>query len=257
MDLKEKKQVIKEKWIERAYNTVTAPKTIKIFGLGAIGLYLGLLGVAVLVAVITRPPYTIWDNWISDLGSSNHTALPIFYDLACIFAGTLTIPFHFYLERYLAPIPRTPEELPAPNRWSYRLMSLGFFFSMLGSIFYIGVGIWSGDRATMGDVNMHGICSGGAFIGFAFAATFVGIALTVSDRKVVPSPFNYILGAYGVYGPMAVIMLNAFWMLDVREFTQVTGPFLEWLLLFSILIWIIPLALFALNHAKKVEHGEA
>lgn len=239
-----------ESWIERVYNKATAPKTIIICGFAVLILYIGLVGIGVLVAALTKPPYTIWDNWISDLGSSDHTAVPILYDLACIFAGTLTIPITLYLEKYLAPIPRITEELPPPHRWSYRLTGIGFFFSMIGSFFYIGVGIWSGDRAMLNGVNMHEICSFGAFGGFAFAAIFMGLALTISDRKLVPSPWNYILAAYGMHGPILVAMLN------MTGIPGVSGPFLEWALLFAILGWIVPLSLFILRHAEKLIHAE-
>lgn len=238
-------------WVERIYNKMTAPRTVRICGLLVLILYIGLVAIGVLVAATLDPDgYTIWDNWISDLGSIEHTPAPILYDLACIFAGSLTIPFTLYLEKYLAPIPKTAEEFPPPHRWSYRLLGAGFFFSMIGSIFYIGVGIWSGDRATLNGIPMHEICSYGAFGGFAFAAIFIGFALMISDRKIVPSPWNYILGLYGIHGPILFAIFN---MTGLPGFT---GELLEWSLLFAILAWIVPLAYFTLRHTHRVERGE-
>lgn len=237
-------------WVERVYNTITSPKTVRICGYSVMALYIGLLFVGVLVAKITMPPYSIWDNWISDLGSSSHTAAPILYDLACIFAGILTIPFNLYIEKHLAPIPKKPGDFPPPHRWSFRLTGAGFFFSLIGSVFYIGVGIWSADRWSLHGIDMHGICSVGAFGGFAFAAIFMGLALTISDRKIVSSPWCYILGTYGVWVPISVAISN------FTGFPGFTGELLEWSLLFAIMGWVIPLAVFAMQHTHKVEQGE-
>lgn len=244
----------KGNWVERLYNAVTAPRTVRISGYLVLILYIGLLIIGVIVAAALDPDsYNVFDNWISDLGSSNHTPAPFLYDLACICAGILTIPFNLYLEKHLAPIPRTPKEFPPPHRWSYRLTGAGFFFAMIGSFMYIGVGIWSGDRSTLNGVPMHEICSVGAFGGFAIAAIFIGLALMISDRKIVPSPFCYILGTYAVYIPITVAILN---FTGIQSLPWVTGPLLEWSLLWAIMGWIIPLAFFVVRHTHKVERGE-
>ncbi len=234
----------------RFYNKLTAHRTIRICGYGSLILYIGLVGIGVLVAAIFKPPYTIWDNWISDLGANEHTPVPILYDLACIFAGILTIPFHFYLEKYIAPIPRTADELPAPHRWSYRLMSMGFFFSMLGSFFYIGVGIFSADRdyPLTAEFGTHGLCSYGAFGGFAFSAIFVGCAVLFVRQPLIPKPFNYPIGIWGVCGPITVAILN------FTGLEGVSGPLLEWSLLFAILGWIVPVLAFTLKYTEKQLH---
>ena len=237
--------------IRRIYDKLTSPSTVRLCGYLVLILYIGLLVIAVIVAAALDPDgYTIWDNWISDLGSFEHTPAPILYDLACIFAGTLTIPFNLYIERYLAPIPRSTEQFPPPHRWSYRFTAGGFFSGMIGSIFYIGVGIWSGDRAEWYGVNMHEICSIGAFGGFAIAAIFMGLALMISDRKIVPSPYCYVLGTYGVYVPILFAIFN------YTGLPGFTGELLEWSLLFAIMGWIIPLAIFVLRHSHRLERGE-
>ncbi len=237
-------------WVEKLYNKLTAPRTVRTCSYLVLILYIGLLVVAVIVAAVLDPPYTVVDNWISDLGSSDHTPAPILYDLACICAGILTIPFSLYIEKHLAPIPRTAEDFPAPHRFSYRLTGAGYFFAMIGSLFYIGVGIWSGDRAEWYGLPMHVICSAAAFAGFAIAAIFLGIALMISDRKIVPSPFCYILGTYGVFIPISFAIFN------FTGLPGFTGELLEWSLLWAIMGWIIPLSIFTLRHTHKLERGE-
>jgi len=236
-------------WIQRVYDAATAPKTIIITGFAVLILYIGLVAIGVLVAALTKPPYTILNNWISDLGSSKHTAVPVLYDLACIFAGTLTIPFIFYLERHITPIPQKLEDFPVPHRWAYRFMSMGLLWSLLGSIFYIGVGIFSGDRnvkITPG-LGAHDLCSFGAFGGFSLAAIFLGFALVFVRQPLIPKPYNYPLGIWGIIGPITVAVLN------LVDMPGIPGPILEWSLLFAILAWIVPLALFTLRHAEKLK----
>jgi hypothetical membrane protein len=238
-------------WIERAYNLLTAPKTVRICGYLVLVLYIGLVALGVLVAALFGPGgYSVTTHFISALGDSDTTPVPILYDLACIFAGSLTIPFTLYLERHVAPIPRTADDLPAPHRWNYRLVGMSFFFSMLGSIFYIGVGIFSADRDVVGGVNMHEICSYGAFGGFAFGALFLGIAITFAKQPIVSKPINYPLGIWGMVGP---IMFTVFNLTGLEGWTS---ELLEWSLLWAIMAWIIPLALLAMRHSHKVEAGE-
>ena len=227
-----------DSFVNRFYNKLISPKTIKICGFSILGLYLGLLFIGVIIAAIFGPEgYTILTHYISDLGSLEYTPAPYLYDIACIFAGILTIPFTYYLENQIASIPRN-EDLPAPHRWIYRLMSWGYLFSMIGSIFYIGVGIFSADRDISG---MHGICSMGAFGGFTFSAIFFGLSIIFSYQKIVPKPINYILGFIGIHFPIYIAILNLIY----------GGPFLEWLLLFVILAWILPLNLFTIKYAEK------
>jgi hypothetical membrane protein len=196
--------------------------------------YLSLLAIGVVIAVLLDPDgYTIWDNWISDLGAFNHTPTPFLYDIACIIAGSMTIPLTFYTEKLLAPLPNEIQLGKRHySRLRFRLSSFAFLFSLIGNLGYIGVGIFSADRdyeflSVLGE-GPHGIMSYLAFGGFTFGAFFMGWLIVLYDTKIPK-----ILGAYGIFGPLTVSIIN------LIEST----PFLEWLLLFSILLWIIPLSL--------------
>ncbi|HUX98866.1 MAG TPA: hypothetical protein VMV49_04885 [Candidatus Deferrimicrobium sp.] len=240
------KEIAEEDWIDRIYNKITAPKTVKYAGILVLVLYIGLVALGVLIAALFGSTgYSVTTHYISALGASDTTPVPILYDLACISAGVLTIPFILYLEKEIAPIPRQAGDLPAPNRWNYRLTGMGFFWSMLGSIFYIGVGIFSADRGEIGDIPMHEICSFGAFGGFAFAAIFLGIALVFTRQSLIPKPYNYPIGVWGMIGPIAFAIFN------LTGLPGVTSELLEWSLLWAILAWIIPLAMFTLHYINK------
>jgi hypothetical protein len=74
----------------------------------------------------------------------------------------------------------------------------------------------------------HGIMSYLAFGGFTLGAFFMGWLIVLYNTKIPK-----ILGVYGIFGPLIVAIVN---LID-------STPLLEWILLFSILFWIIPLSL--------------
>ncbi len=221
----------------KLYNFATNFKVVKFSAMIVMGGYILLLIIGVIIAAFLDPDgYTILDNWISDLGSSDHTPAPFLYDIACIIAGSMTIPLTYYMEKLLAPLPKR-RELGEQHysRLRFRLSSFAFLFSLIGNFGYIGVGIFSADRdydflSVLGQ-GPHGIMSYLAFGGFTFGAFFMGWLIVLYNTKIPK-----ILGIYGIFGPLIVTILN---LIDGT-------PLLEWMLLFSILIWIIPLSLIVL-----------
>ncbi len=221
----------------KMYRFATNFKVVKISAMGVMFGYILLLIIGVIIAVFLDPDrYTIWENWISDLGSSNHTPAPFLYDIACIIAGSMTIPLTYYMEKLLAPLPKKRELREQHySRLRFRLSSFAFLFSIIGNFGYIGVGIFSADRdydflSVLGQ-GPHGIMSYLAFGGFTFGAFFMGWIIVLYNTKIPK-----VLGIYGILGPLFVTILN------LIEST----PLLEWMLLFSILVWIIPLSLIVL-----------
>ncbi|MFX0156337.1 MAG: hypothetical protein ACFE9Q_17580, partial [Candidatus Hodarchaeota archaeon] len=114
-------------------------------------------------------------------------------------------------------------------------------FSLIGNFGYIGVGIFSADRdyeqfSVLGQ-GPHGIMSYLAFGGFTLGAFFMGWLIVLYNTNIPK-----ILGVYGICGPLTVAIIN---LID-------STPFLEWLLLFSILAWIIPLTLIVLMKTELI-----
>ena len=225
----------------KMYKFATNFKVVKISAISVMFGYILLLIIGVIVASLLDPDgYTIWDNWISDLGSSNDTPAPFLYDIACIIAGIMTIPLTYYMEKLLAPLPKRGELGEQHySRLRFRLSSFAFFFSFIGNFAYIGVGIFSADRdyeflSVLGQ-GPHGIMSYLAFGGFTFGAFFMGWIIVLYNTKIPK-----LLGIYGIFGPLIVAILN---LID-------STPFLEWMLLFSILAWIIPLSLIVLMNPE-------
>lgn len=226
------------KFRAKLYDFATNFKVVKISAMCVMFGYILLLIIGVIIAMVFDPDrYTIYNNWISDLGSINDTPAPYLYDIACIIAGTMTIPFTFYMEKLLAPLPkRTKLREQNYSRLRFRLSSFAFLFSIIGNFAYIGVGIFSADRdydflSVLG-MGPHGLMSYLAFGGFTFAAFFMGWLIVLYDTKIPKT-----LGIYGIFGPLIIAILN---LID-------STPLLEWMLLFSILIWIIPLSLIVLT----------
>ncbi|MHA2122619.1 MAG: hypothetical protein ACW990_15560 [Promethearchaeota archaeon] len=145
-------------------------------------------------------------------------------------AGILTIPLTFYLENLFAPLPNKDLKNQHFSRLRFRLSSNAFFFSLVGNLAYIGVGIWSEDRnyELLDFAGFHDVFSFFTFAGFSFGAFFIGWIILLYDTKI-PKLF----GIYGIVGPFTTLII----------FLLTMEPLTEWILLFSILLWIIPLSL--------------
>jgi hypothetical membrane protein len=212
--------------------------------------YLSLLVVAVIVAAAGGPEgYAIWTHYISDLGSYHFTPAPVLYDAACVVAGVLTIPFTLFLERTLAPLPRSASELPV-SRLRIQLATLGVLCSLLGNLGYIFVGIFSEDRALQYGPqlydNLHMAFSGVTFVGFAVGAFFNGWLIVIYQTG-----FPKALGWYAAFGPLGSLALNGFgW-----NITQSTGvdvmPLFEWFMLFAIMGFLIPASIIVMKHHER------
>ena len=236
MTLRETIHEIRKKF----HDKITDYKLVKICTTAIIFVYIPLLVISVIIAAYFGPEgYTIWTHYISDLGSIRYTPAPYLYDLAAIIAGVLTIPFTFYMEQKLAPIPKTEDDLNKTSRLRLRLGSYAFIFSLIGNISYIGVGIFSEDRNYFG---LHGITSILSFVGFTFGAFFMGW-LIVLYAKDIPNS----IGIYGIVGPLATII--TYQLIDT--FNIPLTEIFEWILLFSILAWIIPLFLSIFTQNRK------
>ncbi|MFX0043928.1 MAG: hypothetical protein ACFE8L_13530 [Candidatus Hodarchaeota archaeon] len=214
------------------YNKVTDYHLVKQISVAVVIVFLSLLLIEVIIATLFGPTdYAIWTHMISDLGGRRHTPVPILYDITCVIGGIFTIPLTFYIENLMAPLP-TKRNIGNQHysRLRFRLSSNAFFFSILGNLAYIGVGIWSEDRNydLLDFAGYHDVFSFFSFAGFSLGAFFIGWIVVLYDTKI-----NKIFGIYGIFCPITMLIL----------FLVTMEAFWEWMLLFSILLWIIPLAL--------------
>ncbi|MHA1466625.1 MAG: hypothetical protein ACTSP6_00925 [Promethearchaeota archaeon] len=184
--------------------------------------YFTLLSMSIFLAMffnLSSSP--IWTRPVSDLGSSQFTPIPFMFDLSCIWAGAVIIPYYLSMKTRLALINRSKGE--KYDMIEEKLIIYGSFIGIIGAFGCILVGIFSFDRSGPNKF-YHSISTGLAFGGFIFSIILFSLYIVMSDTKI-PNMF----GDYGLIMPLGFLLL---WVLfEVMVY--------EWLLLFSIVGFII------------------
>lgn len=228
------------KFKDKSYNFLTNPKTIKFSLYLSFLTFIPILIIGILIAQLDPDGYNFVDNYISDLGSFNHTPAPYIWDFGQMITSILLVPFALYMEKQIAPFPEKAEDLKNCSRMRFRLSSAGLTWMLVGLIGLFGVGLFSEDRsdmlASIGLRNLHELFSLVVFLGIGIAAVFYGLGIVFYDTIVPKS-----LGIFMVFFPfsLAVIYFSTIIIL------------LEWILLLSLFIWILPSALIFIKHANK------
>ena len=199
-------------------NTVSCLKSHKVVKhsiLGAMWTYLSLVILSVIIA--TGFGYSMISNTISDLGNSGSTPFPFLFDVACIIAGIITIPYNLFLHS-------TSKSL-TKSKIIHFTSRCGLLSGIIGGVGYLFMGVFSSDRSGPNGM-LHGLCAMSAFSGFVFSILFFSIRFIFSPQKRAK-----LFGVCGVVIPFVILVLNLI---------QLT-PLLEWMLLLSILFHIVPL----------------
>jgi hypothetical protein len=196
-------------------SSIKSQKIVKHSIIGAMWAYLSLVFLSVLVA--TGFGYNIVTNTISDLGNSKSTPFPFIFDIACIIAGVITIPYNIFLH--------SASKSLTNSKAIHFTSRCGFLSGIIGGIGYLFLGVFSSDRSGPNGM-LHGLCAMSAFTGFVFSILFFSLQFIFHAQKILK-----IFGICGVVTPMVILLLN---------FIQLT-PLLEWVLLLSILLHIVPL----------------
>lgn len=227
----------------RVYDFLTSPKVVIRSTFIASGIFLPAVIIGVIVAQFDPDGYNMIDNFISDMGSFNHTPLPYFLDYGAMLTCFFMIPLGFYIDKVLAPLPRNLNEPRESSRFRLRLGSYGLMFFLIGLIGFFGIGLFSEDRSGLlkpwGLPGLHGPFSYVVFGGLAFAGLFFGF-LIVLYRTLIPK-------ALGVYMMFIPPIPGVLFILGADP----SRPFWEWMLLFSLFLWIIPVGLLIIIHAKE------
>jgi len=168
------------------------------------------------------------------MGSFEHTPVPFIWDFAQMITAILMIPSAFYLEKLFRSFPNSDEgdKSISLNR---RILSSCFLISMLSVIFgMFMVGLFSEDRTTI--FQLHLVGSYIVWSGFALTSIFLGLLIWL-----YPSPIPKPIGIYmTVFPPIpCIIFLTTFNKLS------------EWILMFSLITWIVPVAYILLKHINK------
>jgi hypothetical protein len=200
-------------------------------GLGIIG-YVTLIFLSVIAGFYSgSKEYLLWSHTISELGSRLFTTLPGLFDVACIMAGILAIPYYLSFRRKISTQPTSLKSnitIKAPYI-SNILLQLGVIVGICGGIGYFFVGVFSVERAGPNNV-LHGLFAGGAFLGFVLSIIIFSVYIILFQNKLPK-----LLGIFGIVFPITFLGLYCVFVI----------PIIEWLLLISILGFSVPMSLWS------------
>ncbi len=225
----ESSKVIKRKNLlkrPRKWNISNIQKPVKLSLCIGIVAYLFMVLFSGIIAFIFSD-YYFWKNTISDLGSNMFTPIPYLFDSACVLAGAISIPFYFFLRKKVVSY-ILPSESSVADRFSWvtnGLLRYGTLIGIFGGLGYIFVGIFSVERAGPNNI-YHNSFAGLAFSGFVISIILYSISIVFFQAKI---PKSY--GIFGFFGPL--LFLGLYYL----SFS----PLIEWLLLISILTFVVPL----------------
>jgi hypothetical protein len=192
-------------------------RKLKSLLLTMMAVYLFLLIVSGLVAMgYGTVGFDITKHTISDLGNSIFTPAPFLFDAACGFAGAITVPYSFAIYGVMG------NGASLRDRISTRV---GLVCGVLGGLGYMCVGVFSLERSGPNGI-VHTVSAVIAFIGFVLSILFFSLPVFFHQNIIYK-----VFGASGIALPLIMLLLNCI----------LATPLLEWLLLISILIHIVPL----------------
>lgn len=243
---------------KQSYRLLTNPKVVKYCIIGAIIIFVSSLIIGYIVANIDGNSYNIFENYISDLGSSTYTTIPFIFNNAVIITAILLIPVSFYLKKLFNVVPEGYEESERELKLRKITSNLILIFTLIAMVGFFGIGFFSKDvgdtlQAIYGPVIPPNGTWHDVFVPiiFGFLPTtgiLIGIVFII-HHKIIPDKFkvNIPLSITIVLGIEMLIM-----PLPVIIFYLLThSPFWEWMGLFYILGWIIPLGLMTIKQINQ------
>ncbi|MFX1366021.1 MAG: hypothetical protein ACFFCE_01480 [Promethearchaeota archaeon] len=210
------------------YDQLTKPKVVKIsIYLSLLTFLPGLIFGLIIAIQFGGFEYSIWYNWISDLGSVRYTPAPFILDLTCILSAIFIVPLILNLSRLYSS--HQNYKLDDTKKEHYIILFrrifgyIGVISLMVGVIGMFFVGVFSLDRSPF---DLHFYFSSSAFGGFAVGAFFTGLAI-ILRKRIFPKTVGYFM----IFGPSTAAILY------IIAPAPLTRQFLEWILMFSSLAW--------------------
>ena len=213
---------------KKFYDKVTEPKIVKISIYISLATFLPGIITGLIVAIYYgHLPYSLWLNYISDLGSFKFTPAPFILDVTCALSAIFIVPLILNLSRlYSSNMSENIDNSKRTrniNKFRRIFGYIGVSFLFVGVFGMFFVGIFSLDRSPM---DAHYYFSTLAFTGFAFGAFFTGLAI-VLKKKLFPKAIGYFM----MLGPSTASILY------IISPEPLTRQFLEWIMLFSAIGW--------------------
>jgi hypothetical membrane protein len=190
--------------------------------------------VGIIIAQFDPDGYNIFENYISDLGSFEHTPFPYLWDLGQMICACSMIPVAFYLQKLFLTYSEKEEDRKESSKPRLALSYLCFISLCISLLGMFMAGLFSEDRTTA--LHLHLIASYIDFGGLALTSLFFGMSITF-----YPSPIPRLLGIFMMLLPPIACGI----------FFTTFNIFSEWILMFSIMVWIIPFAIILLKHLNQ------
>lgn len=213
---------------KKFYDKVTEPKIVKISIYISLATFLPGIITGLIVAIYYgHLPYSLWLNYISDLGSFKFTPAPFILDVTCALSAIFIVPLILNLSRlYSSSMSENIDNSKRTRKINklrriFGYMGVSFLFVGVFGMFFVGV--FSLDRSPL---DTHYYFSTLAFTGFAFGAFFTGLAI-VLKKKLFPKAIGYFM----MLGPSTASILY------IISPEPLTRQFLEWVMLFSAIGW--------------------
>ena len=204
------------------FMSILHSKFMKVFLMSGNLLYSVLLFSGLIIGVLYG--YSMIEHSMSLLGSVSTTPLPLLFNLSCIFSGFLLVPLVLILEKHLVS-DQYPKACKIINKF-------GLIIGIMAAIGVIFVGVFSMDISQV----LHNVATGFAFGGLIATVAFFGVSLILYQ-----STKTKMVGFFGLIIPG--IMLFGWWFFQRAIF--------EWMMLFSVLIFLIPMAFHTSLHISR------
>ena len=275
MTLKEKLVVQKKK----TYDFLVNPKVVRLCIKGALIIFVPSLIIGWILAALLDPAgywmstaiwievgmenmpadqagYSIFTDYISNLGSLNFSPVTFFLDDAAMITSLLLVPVCFYLKKRFLSI---YEKQESPEKLGKTLSNLALVFMLIGMIGFFSIGFFSEDvadslqyategLAMVGPLDLHEFFSMVVFLNLIIAGIFLGL-IGLKYASMIPEVFDLNVSK-NVIIIVAIEMI--FLPLSMMVATVITSwPFFEWMMLFAVFGWIIPVGIAFLKQINK------
>lgn len=219
---------------DASYNFLINPKNVRNFAIIGVFTLAFALVIGIIIAQFKPGGYNIFENYISDLGSFKYTDFPYLWDFGQMICASSMIPAAFYLQKMFSTYSRNDGDAKEDSKARRFLSYLCFISMFIALIGMFMAGLFSEDRTTA--LGLHLIASYIDFGGLALASLFFGIAITFYPSPV-PRPFGIFMM---IVPPIAC-----------GVFFTTFNKLSEWILMFSIMVWLIPFAIILLKLLNK------
>lgn len=210
------------------YDKLTEPKVVKISIYISLLTFLPGLIFGLIIAIrFGGFEYSIWSNWISELGLPRFTPAPFILDLTCIISSIFVIPLILNLSRLYSS--HQNHKFDNSKKEYYTVLFrrifgyIGVVCLLVGVVGMFFIGVFSLDRSPF---DLHYYFTVSTFTGFAFGAFFTGLAI-VLRKRIFPKTVGYFM----IFGPSTAGLL---FLISPAPLTR---QLLEWIMMFSSLAW--------------------